>query len=344
VPEPQLSLELGTPNTCNQCHSDRDAAWAIAALKEWGVNSRIRATQAPVMARAWSGDANVFPELMALAGEPGKPAIMRATATLELGAFPSQETLQAIQLHLGSKDALVRAAAVRSLDMMQAPQRYSILQPLISDPVKSVRMEVARQLSELPVAQLPQEYSAELITLRAEYVQVMKLNSDMPESQMNLGIHYAATGDPIAAEAAYRKAIRLSPAFVPAMLNLADLYRANGMDDQALPLLERAISTAPEDPASYHAMGLLLVRQGKLDQAVPYLGKAAEMNSLDTRYSYVYAIALFENGQQDLSIEVLESALETQPGNRELVSALASYYEQLGYEEKLQELIRKQTQ
>ena len=32
VPEPQLTLELGTPNTCNQCHSDRDAAWAVAAM------------------------------------------------------------------------------------------------------------------------------------------------------------------------------------------------------------------------------------------------------------------------------------------------------------------------
>jgi len=91
-------------------------------------------------------------------------------------------------------------------------------------------------------------------------------------------------------------------------------------------------------------MGLLLVRQGKLDQAVPYLGKAAEMNSLNTRYSYVYAVALFEIGQQELSIKVLESAVDAQPGNRELVSALASYYEQLGYKEKLQELIGKHTQ
>jgi len=344
VPDPQLTLSLGTPNTCNQCHENRDANWAVAALKEWGVSSEIRAKQAPVMARAWNGDANVFPELMALALEPERPAIIRATATLELGTFPSQETLQIIQKQLGSEDALVRGAAVRSLDMMQAPQRYSMLQPLIRDPVKSVRIEVARQLSELPVAQLPQEYAAELNTLRAEYVQAMKLNSDMPESQINLGIHYAATGDPIAAEAAYRKAIRLSPAFAPAMLNLADLYRASGMDAQALPLLERAIRTAPEDPAGYHAMGLLLVRQGKLDQAVPYLGKAAEMNSLNTRYIYVYAVALFENRQQELSIKILESALQAHPGNRELVTALASYYQQLGYEEKLQELSKTHIQ
>ena len=245
-----LSVELGTPNTCNQCHTDRDAAWAVAALQDWGVSPKIRATHAPVMARAQSGDASVFPQLMKLATEPGRAAIIRATATLALGDFPSQETLQVIQSQLSAEDELVRAAAVRSLDMMQAAQRYSLLQPLIGDPVKSVRMEVARQLSELPVAQLPPEYAGELNTLRKEYLEALKLNSDMPEAQMNLGIYYTATGDSLAAEAAYRQAIRLSPAFVPAMLNLADLYRANDMDAQARPLIEKAMEMAPADPAA----------------------------------------------------------------------------------------------
>ncbi|MFC1796328.1 hypothetical protein ACFL1V_04455 [Pseudomonadota bacterium] len=54
--------------------------------------------------------------------------------------------------------------------------------------------------------------------------------------------------------------------------------------------------------------------------------------------------ALFESGQQQSAITVLETALEKQPGNRELVSALASYYELSGDEENLQELIRKQSQ
>jgi tetratricopeptide (TPR) repeat protein len=341
VPEPWLSIQMGTPNTCNQCHSDRDAAWAVAALKSWGVKPEIRATHAPVLARAQAGDAAVFPQLIKLASEPGTADIVRATATLALGDFPSQETLQAIQSQLGAEDALVRGAAVRSLDMMQAAQRYSLLQPLIVDPVKSVRMEVARQLSELPVEQLPPEYAGELNTLRREYLESLKLNSDMPEAQMNLGVYYTATGDSLAAEAAYRHAIRLSPAFAPAMLNLADLYRANDMDAQARPLIEKAIEMSPTDPAAHHAMGLLLVRQGQLDKAVPHLSRAAQLDPLNSRYTYVYAVALYENKQQEQAITVLETALQNQPGNRELVSALASYYQQQGNEEKLQELIRK---
>ena len=112
-----------------------------------------------------------------------------------------------------------------------------MLQPLISDPVKSVRMEVAGQLMDFPLAQLPQKYAQELSTLMEEYLETQELNADMPEAQLNLGNYYTATGDSLKAEKAYRHAIKLSPAFTPALLNLADLYRASGLDTQAASLL-----------------------------------------------------------------------------------------------------------
>jgi predicted CXXCH cytochrome family protein len=339
VPEPQLSLELGTPNTCNQCHQDRDAAWAAAALKNWGVKTDIRAVHAPILARARRGDASVVPDLLALSRQANVPEIIRATATLETANFPSQGLMQDIQAHLNSEDGLVRAAAVRSLNWLPAPQRYSVLQPLIIDPLKSVRMEVARQLSELPVVQLPAEYALEIETLRAEYLESLNLNADMPESQMSLGLHFDAIGNPVAAEAAYRRAIKLSPAFVPAMLNLADLYRANGLDTKAGALIDEAIRVAPLDSAAFHAKGLLLVRQGNLPEALVSLRKAALLSPLNVRYFYVYAVALYESGAHDQAISELESALNSSPQSRDLVMALASYYQQQGQTEKLQLLV-----
>jgi len=341
VPEPRLTLELGTPNTCNQCHQDKDAQWALTTLENWGVSSEIRASHAPILARSRQGDASMLPELMALANDPAVPGIIRATAVLEIGARPSQETMQAMQQHLASEDNLVRGAAVRSLGFLPVAQRYAMLQALISDPVKSVRMEVASQLSELALSQLPTQYAEELTTLREEYLETLELNVDMPEAQMNLGNYYTATGDHLKAEKAYRQAIKLSPAFTPALLNLADLYRANGMDKQATSLLQKAVVMSPDDPATHHAMGLALIRQKNLDDAVKFLGKAAEIDPANVRYSYVYAVALYENKQHDQAISVLEAALEKQPGNQEIVSALGSYYQQQGDDEKLQNLIQK---
>ena len=35
VPRPDLSVKLGTPNACNGCHTNRDARWAAAQVKQW---------------------------------------------------------------------------------------------------------------------------------------------------------------------------------------------------------------------------------------------------------------------------------------------------------------------
>ena len=85
-------------------------------------------------------------------------------------------------------------------------------------------------------------------------------------------------------------------------------------------------------------MGLLLIRQSQLDAAVGYLQRAAELDPVNVRYSYVYGVALWESGRQQEAVATLEAALTAHPGNRDLLSALASYYRQLGEEEKLRAL------
>jgi predicted Zn-dependent protease len=125
---------------------------------------------------------------------------------------------------------------------------------------------------------------------------------------------------------------------VPALLNLADLYRANGLDSQAQPLLRQAIDVAPGDAAPQYAMGLLLIRQRQMDAAVGHLRQATLLDPGNVRYSYVYGVALWESGQRQQAVTTLEAALANHPGNRDLTSALASYYQQLGETDKLRAL------
>jgi Flp pilus assembly protein TadD len=339
VPEPRLTVDLGVPNACNKCHVDRSAEWASAALETWGMNRTVRAGHAAVLAAAWSGQQSALPDLLALANDEGKPPILRASAVLASGDFPTRDTLEAVQRLLASDNALLREAAVRSLDWLPAAERYALLRDRVSDPSKAVRMAVARQLDELPTAQLPPVAAQPLEALQAEYLEVLMHNADMPEEQMNLGMHFVARGDPVAAERAYRTALKLSPRFVPALLNLADLYRANGLDQKAKPLLREAIDMAPGQAPAHHAMGLLLVRGGELAEAVTSLQTAAQIEPLNARYSYVYAVALWETGQRQQAVAELEAALTRLPGNPELISALAAYYRQLGETEKLQKLV-----
>jgi len=34
-PAPSATIEFGSPNACNLCHSNKDAAWADAFVREW---------------------------------------------------------------------------------------------------------------------------------------------------------------------------------------------------------------------------------------------------------------------------------------------------------------------
>ena len=43
VPRPDLSKTIGTPNACNQCHTDRKPDWAATAMDHWyGTSWRAR--------------------------------------------------------------------------------------------------------------------------------------------------------------------------------------------------------------------------------------------------------------------------------------------------------------
>jgi Tfp pilus assembly protein PilF len=62
---------------------------------------------------------------------------------------------------------------------------------------------------------------------------------------------------------------------------------------------------------------------------------------MSARYSYVYAVGLWETGSTIQAVSELENALNRHPGNRDLVAALASYYQQLGEQEKLSRLMEQ---
>jgi tetratricopeptide (TPR) repeat protein len=285
------------------------------------------------LADAWQNDRAVLPNLIRLATDEQQTEIVRATALQELGRYPDQSSYQVASNALQSADPRIRIAALRALEFVP-PQNRQFLLPLINDPVKAVRMELARMLAPMPQEDLPQQLAPHLQTLYLEYIEAQQVNADMPGAQLNLGVMYASRGDPGSAEKAYDHALKLAPQFVPALLNLADLYRTMGRDWQARPLLERAIEIAPEQATVYHSMGLLQVRQKQVDEALPNLARAVELSPELSRYAYVYAVAVESTGELDKSLEVLEDALARHPGDYDLLNALVHYNDKAGKTER----------
>ncbi|MGB1140350.1 MAG: tetratricopeptide repeat protein [Halioglobus sp.] len=330
VPRPDLSAVIGTPNACNQCHTDRDALWAVDALRTWGVEFRNTATHP---ARAFhsfqSGDTRALPSLAAIAGDPGAPAIWRATAMESLGQVGGREALQTATQLIYDDDPLLRVSTIRGLQFLPVHQRYQLLTPLMNDEVTGVRLEVARSLAAVPLDQIPAEQAAQLQALYEEFITIHTTHADMPFAQVQLALFLAERGQVAEAEKAYREALALNPQLLTAYLNLADLKRAQSQDNEARQLLMEALALAPDNGPVLHSLGLLETRSGNTEKALDYLGRAAAVETGGIRHRFVYAIALHDLGKPREAIAQLQQLLRVAPGNADVEGALRSYQEEL---------------
>ena len=134
IPRPDLTAELGTPNACQDCHADRDAAWAIAAIDEWtGGEYEPRDHYGSAIAAGQVGFANT--ELAAVITDADTPAIARATAVSLLVAPLGSNELQLLEETLRDDDPLVRMHALQQLAALPPEVRIqSGGGALLSDP------------------------------------------------------------------------------------------------------------------------------------------------------------------------------------------------------------------
>jgi len=335
IPRPDLSLEFGTPNACNQCHTDKTAKWAADEFdKLWpDVKEPYQNwTKAITLARSGAPQAEIA--LIKIIRDKNKPDIARATAISELRPFLSPLSGQVLQVVLVDESPLIRFAALGILDALPPENRYQFASPLLHDPILLVRAEAARIAAPAIRDQLEPAERAVLQAALQEYIDTQNENSERPESHLNLGNLYSQTGDVTAAEKSYRHAIKLDPKFGPAYANLADLYRAQGMDQFAVKVLDEGIGELPQDATLHHARGLLMARGQQMEVALDSLKKAAELMPDAARYTYVYGVALNSTGNAGEALAVLQRGHATHPRDQEIIFMVASIYRDQGQKNK----------
>ena len=331
VPRPDFSVTYGTPNACNQCHKDKSAKWAADTVAKWyGPNRRLEPRFVEALDAGRRGLATAEKDLALLIEDSAQPAIARATALTLLPQYLSPASLPAVQKGLADQDALVRGAAVQALDPLAAQEHIRFAAPLLTDPIRSVRIAAARLLAGTLPNLLQDGQREALDHAISELIASENATAERPENHVNLALLYLQMGRTADAEGELNTALRLDPNFVPAMVNLADLYRAEQRDDEGQKWLEKAITLAPNAAEPIHALGLLKVRQKQYPEALSLLAKAATLEPNNARYSYVYAVALQSSGQLDQAIKILEQAHKRRPADRSVLQALVSFEQSKG--------------
>lgn len=336
VPRPDLSIAIGSPNACTQCHDDKSASWALKALRDWGVTdehpARQSATAHPgsVFHRAERGDVRTLPNLGRIIADESLTAMTRGSAALHYGHLGPPDLAETAAPLLGADEALLRVAGVRAASALPPTQRFLLLRPLITDPVLSVRMAVAEQLAGAPQMGLRPKDLAALKPLYAEYLATYEKHSDMPSALTRVADFQRQQGSVVEAENTLREALRINPQLEAARVNLADLLRSTDRDDDARTLLLDGIAQTPDAGALHHALGLLEIRAGQLEVAMKHLQRAADLETTGSRHRFVYAVALHDTGAAREAIVRLERLNTLLPGNPEVLYTLMGWSREAG--------------
>ncbi|MCX5688245.1 MAG: tetratricopeptide repeat protein [Planctomycetota bacterium] len=322
VPRPDLSTLLGTPNACNGCHSDKTPQWAAREVAKRTPGKATRPNFGQTLDAARKNEPGAESLLAKLVLDASQPAIARATAATMLEAAADQSALVTT---LRDPDPLLRAAAASAVGAKDGAELIARLGPLLSDPVRQVRIDAVRRLAAAPDSAFSPDQQNARAAATKDFLDSLALDADRAESHLNLGMYHAQRGDAAAAERSYRTAIALSPRFPGAYVNLGDLYRGLGREQESLEVLREGVEKSPWSADLPHALGLALVRAGKHADALPLLDRAWKTAPQVVRYGYVYGVALESSGPPGNGVSVLRQVLEKHPNDIEVLSALVYY-------------------
>src|SRR5262249_14594585 len=148
VPRPDLSPTLGTPNACNACHADKPPEWAATAVADCsGPQRKGFQTYAAASAASRADRADAGALLASVAADAHAPDIARASALAELGPRVSPANIELARRGLADRDPMVRIGAMDMLAQVPPEQIWALVAPLLSDPVRGVRMRAALLLA-----------------------------------------------------------------------------------------------------------------------------------------------------------------------------------------------------
>jgi len=375
-PTPAVTMAYESPNACNICHADRDAAWSDKYVREW----RSRDFQAPVLHRAGLIDAarrkdwtRLDGMLACLSGKDRDDVF--STSLIRLLRFCDDERKwPVITATLNDPSPLVRASAAESLIDHRTPRTVDALLKATRDEYRLVRIRAAASLAGYPRERLETQARHQLDRATAEFEESLRIRPDDYTSHHNLGNFYMDRHDIARAIASFENAIRLQPKSVLPLVNASIAYAKGGRIDQAEASLRKALQLEPKDPVANLNLGLLLGEQGRkqeaervlraalnsdpnlaaaaynlgiilaqdrMDETLVLCRRAYQLSPDEPKYAYTLAFYLNQTGDHNGAATILERMVDRQTANANSYFLLGEIFERQGKTEDAMNVYRK---
>ncbi len=332
IPRPDLSEKYGTPNACNDCHTDKSTNWATKAVEKWHGKQR-PSHFSEILVKASDELLESIPEIIELAKDASQPAIARATAAYHLSKVPNEQTINTLIDLYHDEEPLVRyTSLIYGKDYLPIEDRIKVVGRILQDSIRSVRIAAAELLTELLVPQMDAVQVERFNKAFREFNDALVMSADFPSGQMRRAEYYQRIGNQQGEEAAYKKAILLDNRFNAARFNLAMLYYGQKKVIEAEKLFKKVIDQEPQYDQAHYSLGLLLAEQKRMEEAAIYMKKAVSLTPENTRFRYNYALILQRIRKYAESEKEFKIILAQNPNDEGVTYALAYlHYEKKDY-------------
>jgi Flp pilus assembly protein TadD len=330
-PTPAATLAYKSPNACNGCHADRDAAWADKQVRKWYK----RDYQAPVLAQAaliasarnreWAR----LPAMLAALQRPGRESVFTASLIRLLGACPDRQIIPVFAAALQDPSPLVRSAAAQALAQNPSPLATVALLRAAKDDYRMVRIQAGVALSRFQTAGVEPSVRAAVDRAVGEYVASLEARPDDFRRRLNLGVLRFDRGQYREAIAEYDAAMRLRPDAAQPLVNASLAYNRLGQNDRAEEVLRQALGLDPRNSSAYLNLGLLLAEKHRLPEAEAALRGALDTDPENAAAAFNLAVIVSPSHAHE-AIDLCRRAVKSAPGEPRYVYTLAFYLAQSG--------------
>ena len=347
-PTPATTLVYNSPNACNLCHTNQNAAWADKFVREWRKPDYQKPVleRAALIAAARKQDWKKLPDILAYLGRSDREEMETVSLVRLLAGCPAEEQWPVLRSLMADPSPLVRASAAEALDQRLDQPNLAALCKAASDDFRLVRVRAAAALAPVPEESLPEDQRARMRSALAELMESMRSRPDDMASHYNLGNLHMSRSQMPEAVAEFETACRLQPDALPPRVNVALAYNALGQNDKAEASLRQALSLDPTNSAAHLNLGMLLAEMGKMSEAeqafraafkadpksaqaaynlgvllskeqpkeaLTWCGRAAELRPENPQYGYTYAFYLYRAGQLDEALKAVRSVRQRHP-------------------------------
>lgn len=325
IPRPDLSLKFGVTNACNQCHADKDAAWANQYFSKWYDSIPHNEFTQELIGASLFDTSSALHIKNILSNNMFPPAV-KAAAIYYAGYISDPAVLQLMLQMLTDSSALIRYQILKSLTAYPSDAWMHAVTPLLSDKIKMVRLAAAELFTGATASVFENDDWENFISSKSEFENFLRYQFDFPSGHLMMGNYLMNENLIDSSRKEFLAALKMDSLLIPARIKLATSLSMLNKNDQALQQLKRVINIDSESTTGWYFLALLQNQLNDNNAALQSFQKAISLKPTDARVYYNFAIFCEQQQRMTDAETYYKKAVDMSPASEDYNYAIATFY------------------